>query len=477
MTGAPVPLRFDPNARVIRSTAANLPPASYSNVAGLAGRGGVRQHVRRMPSAGLARRTGVRRGLERPPRLRLLRPRSRDDAARQSGRFEGPGVSRRHRVPAQGESSLRRERIHSPPTPPRFARTRSTFTIRSFPRFFSRTTPMVIHSRSLARRISLLALSAAAPAIALAQASSPTMPPLNDLPNPYQHDTTVGQAARRSHVGLDERGRDRSRRQEHLGGRAMRREQLRRLDARPRDEVRRERQRRRALRRRHDRRAARHPRRQGRQHLGGRLRVHRRRRSSRWRRRRTSRSASSRSIGRRPRRRFDRSAKGHQIFKFSPDGKLLRTLGKPGGGRDPDYFFQPNAILVAPNGDIFVAEGHSSAPGSAARLFKFSKDGKLIKSVGPARQRPRRLRPAARAGDGFARAACSSATAATTGSRSSTRTASCSTRGTSSAARAESSSTRRTTSTSPIRSRSRSAAAALASGSAAFASAARRTAR
>lgn len=30
LTGAPVPLRFDPNARVIRSTAANLPAASYS---------------------------------------------------------------------------------------------------------------------------------------------------------------------------------------------------------------------------------------------------------------------------------------------------------------------------------------------------------------------------------------------------------------------------------------------------------------
>jgi mono/diheme cytochrome c family protein len=28
-TGAPVPLRFDPNAKVIISTAANLPPASY----------------------------------------------------------------------------------------------------------------------------------------------------------------------------------------------------------------------------------------------------------------------------------------------------------------------------------------------------------------------------------------------------------------------------------------------------------------
>jgi DNA-binding beta-propeller fold protein YncE len=74
--------------------------------------------------------------------------------------------------------------------------------------------------------------------------------------------------------------------------------------------------------------------------------------------------------------------KGHQIFQFSPDGKLLRTLGKAGGARDPDYFFQPNAILIAPNGDIFVSEGHSSAAGSAARVYKFSKDGTLLKAWG-----------------------------------------------------------------------------------------------
>jgi sugar lactone lactonase YvrE len=78
--------------------------------------------------------------------------------------------------------------------------------------------------------------------------------------------------------------------------------------------------------------------------------------------------------------------KGHQIFKFSPDGKLLMTLGKPGGGRDAEYFTQPSAVLVAPNGDIFVAEGHSSRPVNnlppPARVYKFSKDGKLIKTWG-----------------------------------------------------------------------------------------------
>jgi streptogramin lyase len=75
--------------------------------------------------------------------------------------------------------------------------------------------------------------------------------------------------------------------------------------------------------------------------------------------------------------------KGHQVFKFSPDGKLLLTLGKPGGGRDPEFFFQPNNLLVAPNGSIFVAEGHSSGQGSStARVLKFDKTGKLLASWG-----------------------------------------------------------------------------------------------
>jgi streptogramin lyase len=74
--------------------------------------------------------------------------------------------------------------------------------------------------------------------------------------------------------------------------------------------------------------------------------------------------------------------KGHQVYKFSPDGKVLMTLGKPGGGRDPEYFFQPNDVVVAPNGDVFVSEGHTSTAGTTARVLKFSKDGKFIKSWG-----------------------------------------------------------------------------------------------
>src|SRR5262245_42996278 len=54
-----------------------------------------------------------------------------------------------------------------------------------------------------------------------------------------------------------------------------------------------------------------------------------------------------------------KDGKGHQVFKFSPDGKVLLTLGKAGvAGDGPDEFNAPSAVVVAPNGDIFVADGH-----------------------------------------------------------------------------------------------------------------------
>src|SRR5262245_33546551 len=57
---------------------------------------------------------------------------------------------------------------------------------------------------------------------------------------------------------------------------------------------------------------------------------------------------------------------GHQVFKFSPDGKLLLTLGTAGiAGNPPDALTEPNDVVVAPNGDIFVAEGHSGQNANA----------------------------------------------------------------------------------------------------------------
>ncbi len=76
-----------------------------------------------------------------------------------------------------------------------------------------------------------------------------------------------------------------------------------------------------------------------------------------------------------------KDGKGHQVFKFSPEGKVLMTLGKPGvAGSGRDEFNAPSAVLVAPNGDIFVADGHGR--NTNARIVKFSKDGKFIKTWG-----------------------------------------------------------------------------------------------
>jgi sugar lactone lactonase YvrE len=76
-----------------------------------------------------------------------------------------------------------------------------------------------------------------------------------------------------------------------------------------------------------------------------------------------------------------KNGKGHTVMKFTPDGKLLMTLGKPGvAGDGPDTFNAPSDILIAPNGDIFIADGHGGE--TNARIVKLSKDGKFIKAWG-----------------------------------------------------------------------------------------------
>jgi sugar lactone lactonase YvrE len=76
-----------------------------------------------------------------------------------------------------------------------------------------------------------------------------------------------------------------------------------------------------------------------------------------------------------------KDGKGHQVVKFSPDGKELMRLGKAGvAGSGPDEFNAPSAVLVAPNGDIFVADGHGG--NTNARIVKFDKTGKFIKTWG-----------------------------------------------------------------------------------------------
>ncbi len=77
---------------------------------------------------------------------------------------------------------------------------------------------------------------------------------------------------------------------------------------------------------------------------------------------------------------------GHQIFKFSPDGKVLMTLGKAGGNRpgqpaDPASFYQPNDVITNDRGDIFVVEGHGDNS-AIQRLSKFDRTGTFLKETG-----------------------------------------------------------------------------------------------
>lgn len=73
--------------------------------------------------------------------------------------------------------------------------------------------------------------------------------------------------------------------------------------------------------------------------------------------------------------------KGHQVIKFSPDGEILMRLGTAGvAGQGPDTFRGPSAVAIAPNGDIFVGDGHSAEDN--ARVVKFSKDGTYLKAWG-----------------------------------------------------------------------------------------------
>jgi hypothetical protein len=72
---------------------------------------------------------------------------------------------------------------------------------------------------------------------------------------------------------------------------------------------------------------------------------------------------------------------GHTVMKFDPDGKLLMTLGKKGvAGAGTDTFTKPSDVLVAPNGDIFVADGHDADGNN--RIVKFDKNGKFLKEWG-----------------------------------------------------------------------------------------------
>jgi sugar lactone lactonase YvrE len=88
--------------------------------------------------------------------------------------------------------------------------------------------------------------------------------------------------------------------------------------------------------------------------------------------------------------------KGHQVHKFSPDGTLLMSLGTAGQpGTGPGQFNGPNDVITAPDGSIFVSDGHAGqnmitneaieagrADGQTGRIIKFAPDGTRIREWG-----------------------------------------------------------------------------------------------
>ena len=90
--------------------------------------------------------------------------------------------------------------------------------------------------------------------------------------------------------------------------------------------------------------------------------------------------------------------KGHQVIKFSPEGEILLRLGTVGRpGSAPGQLNEPCDVITAPNGDIFVADGHSGQGadppvGATGRILKFDKDGNFIKEWGEVGFRPGQFR-------------------------------------------------------------------------------------
>ena len=90
--------------------------------------------------------------------------------------------------------------------------------------------------------------------------------------------------------------------------------------------------------------------------------------------------------------------KGHQVIKFSPEGEVLLRLGEAGvPGSGPGQLNQPCDVITAPNGDIFVSDGHSGQsadppPGATGRILKYDSEGNFIKEWGEIGFRPGQFR-------------------------------------------------------------------------------------
>jgi DNA-binding beta-propeller fold protein YncE len=78
----------------------------------------------------------------------------------------------------------------------------------------------------------------------------------------------------------------------------------------------------------------------------------------------------------------------HVVVKLNPAGDVLLTLGTRGQAGEWNeaagsrLLNQPNDVAIAANGNVFVVQGHTPGPRGDARVLKFDKTGKFIKSWG-----------------------------------------------------------------------------------------------
>lgn len=73
-----------------------------------------------------------------------------------------------------------------------------------------------------------------------------------------------------------------------------------------------------------------------------------------------------------------------QVFKFSPQGKLLLTVGERGvAGNDGSHFNRPTDVAVLPDGSFYVSDGYRNT-----RVAKFGPDGKFLFQWGAPGSRP-----------------------------------------------------------------------------------------
>src|SRR5262249_16221763 len=88
--------------------------------------------------------------------------------------------------------------------------------------------------------------------------------------------------------------------------------------------------------------------------------------------------------------------KGSVVIKFSPEGKLLMTLGKPGArGNPPEALTDPTDVVTDPtSGEVYVAESHTDVtdPNLVGRISVFDKNGKFLRVIGKAGTGPGEFR-------------------------------------------------------------------------------------